>query len=40
MAAAMKSEDLCFLEEIYYKPKQCAEKPRYYSADKGPYSQG
>ena len=27
-------------EESYDKPRQCVEKQRHYSADKGPYSQG
>ena len=27
-------------QESYDKPRQCVEKQRYYSADKGPYSQG
>ena len=40
MTVAMKSEDICFLAESYDKPRQCVEKQRHYSADKGPYSQG
>ena len=36
----MKSEDNCFWQENYGKPRQCVEKHRYYSVDKGPYSQG
>ena len=27
-------------KESYDKPRQCVEKQRHYSADKGPYSQG
>ena len=27
-------------QESYDKPRQCVEKQRHYSADKGPYSQG
>ena len=27
-------------QERYDKPRQCIEKQRHYSADKGPYSQG
>ena len=27
-------------QENYVKPRQCVEKVRHYSADKGPYSQG
>ena len=42
MTAAMKSEDDCFFwwQESYDKPRQCVEKQRHYSANKGPYSQG
>ena len=38
----MKSEDDCFFwwQESYDKPRQCVEKQRHYSANKGPYSQG
>ena len=37
----MKSEDNCFLAGSYYdKPKQCGEKQKHYSVNKGPYSQG
>ena len=36
----MKSEDNCFLAGKYDKPRQCVEKKRHYSADKGPCSQG
>ena len=35
----MKSEDVCFLAGSN-KPRQCIEKQRHYSADKGSYSQG
>ena len=35
----MKSEDNCFLRKSCDKPRQCVEKQRHYSADKGPYSQ-
>ena len=39
VTTAMKSED-CLLVESDDKPRQCAEKQRYYSVDKGLYSQG
>ena len=35
----MQSEDNCFLTKSCDKPRQCVEKQRHYSADKGPYSQ-
>ena len=35
----MKSEDNCFLTGKWWQT-ECVEKQRYYSADKGPYSQG
>ena len=35
VTTAMKSEDICFLQEIYDKPRQCVEKQRHDSADKG-----
>ena len=35
----MKSEDDCFLAGKYNKTRQCVEKKKHYSADKGPYSQ-
>ena len=35
----MKSEDNCFLAGSYDKPRQCVEKQRHYSADKGSRSQ-
>ena len=34
------SEDDCFLAGINDKPRQCVEKQRHYSANKGLYSQG
>ena len=37
VTAAMKSEDW---QESYDKSRQCVEKQRHYSANKGPYSQG
>ena len=38
---AMKSADNCFSwQESDDKPRQCVEKQRHYSADKGPYCQG
>ena len=40
VTAAMKSEDNCSWQESYDKPRQCVEKQRHYSDDKGPYSQG
>ena len=40
VTAAMKLKDSCSLEESYDQPRQCVEKRRHYSADKGPYSQG
>ena len=40
VTAAMKSEDNCFLAGSYDKPRQCVEKQRHYSADKGLYNQG
>ena len=41
VTAAMKSEDSCFLAgKLWLKPRQCVEKQRHYSANKGPYSQG
>ena len=40
VTAAMKSEDIASWQESNDKPKQCVEKQRHYSADKGPYSQG
>ena len=40
VTAAMKSEDIASRQESYDKPRQCVEKQRYYSANKGPYSQG
>ena len=42
VTAAMKSEDICFLagKESYDKSRQCFEKQRHYSANKGSYSQG
>ena len=30
----------CFLAGKLYKTRQCVEKQRHYSADKGPYNQG
>ena len=36
----MKSEEIDSWQESYDKPRQCVEKQRHYSADKGPYSQG
>ena len=39
VTAAMKSEDIASWQESNDKPKQCVEKQRHYSADKGPYSQ-
>ena len=30
----------CFLAGKLYKPRQCVEKQRHYSVDKGPYNQG
>ena len=36
----MKSEDNFSPQESHYKPGQCVEKQRHYSADKGPFSQG
>ena len=39
----MQSEDVCFLArelQQAYSPRQCVEKQRHYSANKGPYSQG
>ena len=38
--AAMKSEDDFSWQESDDKPRQCVEKQRHYSADKGLYSQG
>ena len=40
VTAAMKSEDVASWQESYDKPRQCVEKQRHYSANKGPYSQG
>ena len=40
VTAAMKSEDNFSPQESHYKPGQCVEKQRHYSADKGPFSQG
>ena len=40
VTAAKKSEDDCFCQESYDKSRQCVEKQRHYSANKGPYSQG
>ena len=40
VTAAMESEDDCFLQESDDKPRQCVEKQRHCSADKGLYSQG
>ena len=40
VTAAKKSEDDCFCQESYEKPRRCVEKQRHYSANKGPYSQG
>ena len=40
VTAAMKSEDIASRQESYDKPRQCVEKQRYYSANKGLYSQG
>jgi len=40
VTGAMKSEDNCFWQEGYDKSRQCVEKQRHYSADKGAYSQG
>ena len=37
---AMKSEDDCSGQESNDKPRQCVEKQRHYSANRGPYSQG
>ena len=37
--AAMKLKDSCFLAGKYDKARQCVEKQRHYSADKGAYSQ-
>ena len=37
---AMKSEDDCSGQESNDKPRQCVEKQRHYSVEKGPYSQG
>ena len=39
VTVAMKSEDIASRQESYDKPRQCVEKQRYYSANKGPYSQ-
>ena len=36
----MKSEDNCSWQESNDKSRQCVEKQRYYSANKGPYNQG
>ena len=40
VTVAMKSEDIASRQESYDKPRQCVEKQRYYSTNKGPYSQG
>ena len=40
VTAAKKSEDDYFCQESYDKFRQCVEKQRHYSANKGPYSQG
>ena len=40
VTAAMKSEDIASRQESYDKPRQCVEKQRDYSANKGLYSQG
>ena len=39
IVAAMKLEDICSWQESNDKPRWCAEKQRYNSADKGLYSQ-
>ena len=43
--SVLKSRDITLLvkerkKESYDKPRQCVEKQRHYSADKGPYIQG
>ena len=40
VTAPMKSEDFAFWQESYDKPRQYVEKQKYYSANKGPCSQG
>ena len=40
VTAARKSEDDCSWQESDHKPRQCVEKQRHYSANKGPYGQG
>ena len=40
VTAAMKSETTASWWESDDKPRQCAEKQRQYSVNKGPYSQG
>ena len=40
MTAAMKLKDACSMKKSYDKPRQCVEKQRHYSVNKGPYSQG
>ena len=40
VTAAMKSEVIASWQEHYDKHRQCVEKQRHYSADKGLYSQG
>ena len=35
-----KPEEIVSSQESYDKPRECVEKQRYYSANKGPYSQG
>ena len=40
VTAAVKSREIASWEESNDKPRQCVEKQRYYSADKGSYSQG
>ena len=40
VSLAMKSEKIASWQEGNDKPRQCVEKQRHYSADKGLYSQG
>ena len=40
VTAAMKLEMIASWQESYDKPRQCIEKKRHYSANKGPYNQG
>ena len=40
VTAAVKLEMIASQQESYDKPRQCIEKKRHYSADKGLYTQG